>query len=126
MVKISEHQDHYVYVLEYEGNCLYIGSGRGSRINHVLSGISHNVFLNEFSFYCEKDKANIKKIAENLSKKESLRIELNEIKERKPYFNINDVWERLDPEATARAIILDIREKFICKHYRKNYLSDDC
>jgi hypothetical protein len=124
MIKKSKHKDHYVYVLEYQGKCLYIGSGRGSRINHLLSGVSHNVFLNEFSFYCDKDKAVIYKIAENLSKEDSLKIELEEIKNRGPYFNINDVWERLDPEATARAVVLDTREKFICKHYEETYLID--
>jgi len=120
----SNHQDHYVYILEYEGRCLYIGSGRKSRINHVLSGISHNKYLNEFSFYCDREKATIYKFAENLTKEESLKIELEEIRRRRPYLNINDTWERFDPDALARAIVADAREKFICNHYEKNYLDD--
>lgn len=124
MIIQAEHQDHYVYVLEYEGKCLYVGSGRKSRINHVLSGASHNKYLNEFYFYCDKEKLNLSKIAENLSKTDSLKIEMNEIMLRSPYLNINDTWDRLDPDAIARAVVLDMKEKFVCRHYADTYLCD--
>lgn len=40
--------DNYVYIFEYKKKVLYVGRGKGSRINHVLSKKSHNCYLNEF------------------------------------------------------------------------------
>lgn len=41
---------YYVYEVTFEGETIYVGKGQGSRVNHVLSGKSHNRRLNEYVF----------------------------------------------------------------------------
>lgn len=82
-----------VYEVTYKGKIVYIGSGEGAvgskkaRHEHVKSGKSSNVKLNELFF---KDAENIKVIVlrENLSKDEALETERDFIMASEPEFNI--------------------------------------
>lgn len=79
----------YVYELRYNDECLYVGCGKGKRIDHVLSGTSHNFYLNKFVSigYLEEDIV-LHKIYEGVSTKEKiLEIEAEYIHKLKPLFN---------------------------------------
>lgn len=79
---------YYVYQLTYDNRVLYIGSGKGSRIAHVLSCKSHNSCLNRFSALgWVDDKLELVKISENLSQAESLVVEKDKICSLQPLFN---------------------------------------
>ena len=41
---------YYVYRVLLEGEVVYVGKGSGNRVNHVLSGCSHNSKINEAYF----------------------------------------------------------------------------
>lgn len=77
-----------VYEVLYKGLVVYIGSGiQGVRSNHVKSGKSHSVDLNELFF---KDPSNIvvSVLREGLTQSESLELEKEYIQSYEPKFNI--------------------------------------
>lgn len=82
----------YVYELKYNERSLYIGYGHGKRISHVLSGTSHNKYLNKFSSYgYVEEELSLKKIYDNIAtKEEALQIEKECIYRINPLFNIVD------------------------------------
>lgn len=45
--------EHYVYEVTLSDEVVYVGKGIGGRVNHVLSGKSHNKFINEAFFRSE-------------------------------------------------------------------------
>ena len=78
-----------VYELRYNDVCLYVGCGKGKRIDHVLSGTSHNFYLNKFvSIGYLKEDIVLHKIYEGVTTKEKvLEIESEFIYKLKPLFN---------------------------------------
>ena len=64
---------------------VYIGSGLEGREQHVTSGISHSYFLNSLHF--NEIDVTVEVIHRNLTKQESLDIELDLIRKNKPIFN---------------------------------------
>lgn len=81
--------DFYVYVFKYRGVALYVGRGRGSRINHVLSGCSHNKALNAFVAFGYNDKlVDFLKNFEDLTFSEAKDLEMAMIDKLDPVFNI--------------------------------------
>lgn len=81
--------DYYVYVLKYRNKTLYVGYGKGDRIDHVLSGTSHNKALNTFVAFGFNDKdTDLNKIICGLTEKQARNIEAALIDNLKPLFNI--------------------------------------
>ena len=86
---MKELKDYYVYQLNYRGAPLYVGYGRGDRINHVLSGVSHNKALNTFvAFGFNEKEISLEKVLSNLTDKQARNIESALIDNLKPLFNI--------------------------------------
>lgn len=82
--------DYYVYVLKYRNKNLYVGYGKGDRINHVLSGTSHNKALNTFvAFGFDKKEIFLEKVLSNLTDKQAKNIERSLIDNLMPIFNIH-------------------------------------
>ena len=81
---------YYVYVLKYRNKNLYVGYGKGDRINHVLSGTSHNKALNTFvAFGFDKKEIFLEKVLSSLTSKQAKNIEQALIDNLMPLFNIN-------------------------------------
>lgn len=82
---------YYVYRVDVDSECYYIGMGKGERINHCLSGTSNNYKLNEVyfknKFSNQKVKTSCYKVKEHLSKEEALKIETDLIIKYRPYAN---------------------------------------
>lgn len=82
--------DYYVYVLKYRNKTLYVGYGKGDRINHVLSGTSHNKALNTFvAFGFDNKEICLEKALSNLTDKQAKNIERSLIDNLMPLFNIH-------------------------------------
>lgn len=119
---MNKELDHYVYVLEYKGKPIYIGSGRKSRINHVFSGCSHNKYLNEWFFYHDKELASLRKVREHLSKDESIGHEFSLILEYRPILNIDYIFDR--PCGATEGYLASIKNEFVSKSYNELYCQD--
>ena len=79
--------DYIVYTVKITETqeLVYIGSGLEGRELHVTSGTSHSYFLNCLHF--NEIDVTVEVIYENLTKQESLDIELDLIRKNKPIFN---------------------------------------
>lgn len=75
-----------VYEVTYKGKIVYIGSGKSGRSLHVMSGKSSNPKLNEL-FFTDKENLQVTVIRENVSKEESLEMEMNFIMASEPIYN---------------------------------------
>lgn len=84
-------EQYYVYIVTLVDEIVYIGKGQGSRVNHVLSGKSHNKFINE-AYYRSTllgEPMMEVEISQWFSKeKAALSYENRLIKENKPKFNV--------------------------------------
>lgn len=82
-------KEYYVYCLKYGSLVLYVGKGKGKRLDHVLSGRSHSPLINRF-FFSDKneDITKVEKVYEDLTQRESLNLETKMINKHKPLFNI--------------------------------------
>lgn len=79
----------YVYTVSVKGAVVYVGKGKGDRINHVTSGYSHNYGLNELYFRHKllgEDLPSIE-IEYCISEKIALSLELLKIKQYNPEYN---------------------------------------
>ena len=82
----SKINSYEVYVAkDKEGNILYIGSGECGRHQHCASGVSHVRELNEMLF--TNKEIIVEVLHQSLTKKESLSIEVNLIKQLHPKYN---------------------------------------
>lgn len=82
--------DYYVYEVKYCGFSAYIGSGCGTRYQHVRSGKSHNKILNEIRLRYDllgEPNMTVNIIKECKTKQNSLNAEKALIKKLKPMFN---------------------------------------
>lgn len=83
--------NYYVYRVDVDEECYYIGMGKGDRIKHCLSGKSNNYRLNEVYFRNKLLKSKVKvscvKVKENLYKDEALKIETALIIKHRPHAN---------------------------------------
>lgn len=104
--------DYYVYVLKYRNKTIYVGYGKGDRINHVLSGTSHNKALNTFvAFGFDNKDTDLNKIICGLTEKQARNIESALIDNLKPLFNIKG----------GNSSALKVAEYlFVHKHFRQD------
>ena len=79
---------HYVYIVKYKGEIVYVGQGFHNRYLHTDGGTSHCLELNRLFFLGEKVVTSLYK--QGLSKEESLDIERKLILEYNPKFNIKE------------------------------------
>lgn len=88
---INDTEQYYVYIVTLVDEIVYIGKGQGRRVNHVLSGKSHNKFINE-AYYRSTllgEPMMEVEISQWFSKeKAALSYENRLIKENKPKFNV--------------------------------------
>lgn len=81
-------QEYYVYVAtDEQNNVVYVGSGKGDRIEHVNSGHSHSKVLNKHVLTVGE--LSVCKVAEGLSKADSLAAEQVYQDQHKPIHNKN-------------------------------------
>ena len=80
-------ENYIVYEVTYKNKIVYIGSGIKGRENHVKSGKSGNVKLNEL-FFKDGDNMEVNVICENLSKEDAMEKEKDFISAYEPEFNI--------------------------------------
>lgn len=82
---------YYVYRVDVDSECYYIGMGKGDRMRHCLSGTSNNYKLNEVyfknKFSNQKVKTSCYKVKDSLSKEEALKLETDLIIEHRPHAN---------------------------------------
>jgi len=78
--------NYYVYAAMDGETVCYVGSGKGSRSNHVNSGKSHSKLLNQHVF--TKGPLSVVKIREQLSNNDSLRLEQGCIDLLEPLYNV--------------------------------------
>lgn len=79
---------YYIYELIYDNKSLYVGYGTNDRIDHLLSCVSHNNYLNKFaSIGYDKTKISIVKHYENIDKNTAIIKEIEMIKLKTPIFN---------------------------------------
>ena len=62
---------YYTYRVDVDGECFYIGMGKGCRIKHCLSGVSQNYELNKLHFNPAGKVIECYKVEEGLSKQEA-------------------------------------------------------
>lgn len=87
---MSHSNEYYVYVLKYGKDVLYIGYGCGDRVNHVLSGVSHNKALNTFvALGYDPSKLTIIKLMEDIGRDLAQIVEYRLLQVINPLFNIN-------------------------------------
>lgn len=79
--------DYYVYVAKDGEDVVYVGSGRGSRVDHVNSGKSHSVEINKHVLTVGT--LDVKVVLRNLSKADSLSEEQALQDQHKPRYNKN-------------------------------------
>lgn len=104
--------DYYVYILKYRNKNLYVGYSKGDRINHVLSGTSHNKALNTFVAFGFNDKdMDLNKIICGLTEKQARNIETALIDNLKPLFNI---------KGGNSSALKVARYLFVHKHFRQD------
>ena len=97
--------NYIVYQAKYNNRIIYIGSGLPERWKHCTSGTSHNYILNKYHF--EHKVLNVEVLHSNLTKKESLNIELDLIRTYNPEANnmsFKDICMlyEIDPEHVKR------------------------
>lgn len=78
--------NYIVYQVTYKDKIVYIGSGKEDRYLHTKSGTSHNLELNRL-YFTDPDNVITSILRSNLSKEESLEIELGFIKAIQPIYN---------------------------------------
>lgn len=89
-----ESKEYYVYQMSYKGEILYIGSGKKDRIDHVLSGVSNNKYLNQFVIFgYDENLVKVEKIKTRLTQEKSLALEYDLIASIRPIFNRLGVCE---------------------------------
>lgn len=78
--------NYYVYTArDSDNNIVYVGSGKGNRINHVNSGCSHSKLIN--SHVHTYGELTTEKVACSLSKNTALELEQDYINRYAPKFN---------------------------------------
>lgn len=82
-----QENNYIIYEVLYKGKIVYIGSGIIGREQHVKSGKSSSVKLNEL-FFTDKENVHVHIIRENLTKEEALESEKEFIMASEPEFNI--------------------------------------
>lgn len=89
--------EYYVYVARNEaGKVVYVGSGKGNRLLHVTSGISHNKGLN--AMFYSGDKVSVEIAEEGLSQQDALSREQHFIDTLSPSCN------RVDAKKAVRSV----------------------
>lgn len=71
---------YYVYICYYKGVPVYIGKGKGDRINHCISGKSTSPKLNEL-YFKDRDNLSVKKVKENTHNGHAKHVERELIRE---------------------------------------------
>lgn len=84
---MSEEATYYVYAAMQYGKIIYIGHGKGDRLKHCVSGVSHNYKLNALHFL-QPETVSVVKLEENLTKESAAQKELELIKVNQPECNI--------------------------------------
>lgn len=81
---------YYVYMSYYRGIVVYVGKGKGLRLNHTFKGESSNKILNEFYFrnmYLNDFPLYTKKVCEFSTEREALSYEKDMIRKLQPVAN---------------------------------------
>lgn len=80
----------YVYRVLHKDEVIYVGKGRGNRYQHVLSGASHNKYLNELYYKCKSESTPLPEVILECceSEQESVDREHHLIYTLKPRYNI--------------------------------------
>lgn len=79
--------DYIVYQVTYKNKVVYVGSGKKDRYLHTKSGHSHNIDLNKL-YFTDPNNMITTVLRSNLTKEESLEIEMGYIKATQPLYNI--------------------------------------
>lgn len=86
-----ETEQHYVYIVTLKDEIVYVGKGQGRRINHVLSGSSHNKYINEAyyrSTLLGEPSMEVEIDSYFYSSEDALKCEAALIRKHKPPFNV--------------------------------------
>jgi hypothetical protein len=106
-------KNYIVYVVRFEDEIVYIGSGIKDRHNHCISGTSHVYDLNRLHF--EGKVVDVKVIKTNITKQESLVAEKELILLHRPKFNkvyLKDKNTAIQNANIASNLIKELRYQF--------------
>lgn len=118
---------YYVYQAKGLNDVLlYIGKGKGDRLKHCNSGISHCYGLNEYHFKHGKNSMSVNILSYFYTEDDALKYEESCIKKLKPLFNVmnnSDKIVKTDIESLVSDTVVDYKRMMLL--YIKSLESDD-